>query len=144
MNAIELNKAMNLKREVYNDRRFNNLSYDMKLWKVSDHKLRDKLFDMMCEYEEGFYEPLSDLIEDFNSRYCNEYHESIATMDGRSGGHLCLNLRWKTGDYGEWYDSDALLTDKSPAGVDLKRAFRKLAEDIRKYYLEWAKEELSK
>jgi hypothetical protein len=79
----------NLKRMRYDTMNSWNRSqapaYNLKVHKVIDSKLQDKVFELMdCE---GFYDEINDLIADFDRE--NDYSWQ-AGFNGRSGGYLVL------------------------------------------------------
>ena len=60
-------------------------AYNLKVHKVIDSKLQNKVFELMdCE---GFYDEINSMIHEFDRKYKNTWQ---AGFNGRSGGYLVL------------------------------------------------------
>lgn len=135
LNAIQYNRILPLRRELYysDDCHTEGLSYDMSILHVNNTKIRNALFDLICEDEEGFYALLEDLINQFNYTH----PDYTAGMCGRSGKHLCLFTNSKDKQRPCFY-----YTDNSTPAV-IKKDFTKLARSIRNTYIDWARENIN-
>ena len=136
LNAVEYNRILPLRRELYyaDEAHAEGLSYNLKLHNVRDEAIRNKLFELWAVGEDEFFNVINRMTDQFDSNN----PDYTAGMCGRMGGHLCLFQLVVNGPgRRSFYSTDA----STPAPV--KRAFRKLACDIRKAYIEWAREELA-
>ena len=133
-------KEMPLTRELYGSdiTKDDAMSYDMSILNVRNRNIACKLFDLLAEYKDGFYLNLNDMLDEFNDNHkMPNSSKYVATMDGRQGKHLCLYIKNDHGSYTSCYGATP---ENTPAQV--KRDFKKLAGNIRKFYIDWAVNEL--
>lgn len=99
------------------------LAYNLKIHKVIDDKLQNKVYELM-ELSE-FHEDINVLISDFDNEF---NHEWQAGFNGRSGGYLVL---YKGGirDNRIYTQPGITITD-AEVPSEVKKAFRQLAVDI--------------
>lgn len=103
------------------------LAYNLKVYNVIDHKLQDKVYDLM--QAEDFYNEINEMIWLFDMSHNYEWQ---AGFNGRSGGYLVLYKGGIDRD-GRRYCRPGVEILEEDVPTHVKRAFRKLAVDIVKH-----------
>jgi len=126
-----------MKRIKYNTMNSWNLStslaYDLKVYNVIPKKYQERVYELM-QYD-NFYNEINWLMSDFDRE--NDY-KFQAGFNGRSGGYLVLYQGGKNED-GTVYTKPGLGLEVNDVPVHVRKAFRKLANDIVALTIDMAK-----
>jgi hypothetical protein len=109
------------------------LAYNLKVYNVIPNEYRDRVYELM--EIERFYDPINMLISDFDNEFDYKWQ---ARFNGRSGGYLVL-YKGEKDDNGQVYSQPGLNIEDNEVPTDVKRAFRRLADDIVSITIDMAK-----
>lgn len=109
------------------------LAYNLKIYNVIPEKYQDRVYKLMNI--DGFYDDINFLMSEFDRKFGYKWQ---AGFNGKSGGYLVLYRGGKNKD-GSTYSQPGKNIELDEVPVEVRKAFKKLAQDIVKQTIYMAK-----